>query len=126
MITRKQARILLAMTAVGLAGCAVRPRFMTMGNAAPIVRARSASQGEELPEQTVVPALIARLSDPDPVVRLSAHHALTKRTGKDFGFVPWADQSERDKAIARWRKWWSERAAPAAASAAAARSPRIN
>ncbi|GAC1316095.1 MAG: hypothetical protein NVSMB14_15580 [Isosphaeraceae bacterium] len=123
MITRKQARILLAMAAaVGLAGCAVRPRFMTMGHAAPIVRARSASQGEELPEQTVVPALIARLSDPDPVVRLSAHHAPTKRTGKDFGFVPWADEAERAKAIARWRKWWTESGVPAPA----ARSPRIN
>lgn len=110
MITRKQRRFLLAAAAaLGLLGCAVRPRFLTIGHAAPIVRARSASQGEGLPEETVIPALIARLSDPDPVVRLSAHHALRKRTGRDYGFVPWADEAERAKAIDRWRRWWNER-----------------
>ena len=91
--------------------------FLTIDHPAPIVRARSVSRGDELPEQTVVPALIARLSDPDPVVRLSAHHALRKRTGKDFGYVPWADESERAKAIARWRQWWNERSAQIAQTA---------
>jgi hypothetical protein len=59
----------------------------------------------------VVPSLISRLDDPDPVVRLSAHEELKRRSGKDFGYVPWADRSERAGAVVRWRAWWNERQA---------------
>jgi hypothetical protein len=53
----------------------------------------------------VLPALVERLSDSDPVVRLAAHEELRKRTGCDFGYVPWADPEEQVGAIDQWRDW---------------------
>ena len=50
-----------------------------------------------------VPALIGRLEDADPVVRLAAHEELRRRTGRDFGFVPWAEPGgtrRRDRPMA--------------------------
>ena len=48
-------------------------------------------------------ALVERLSDTDPVVRLAAHEELRKRTGRDFGYVPWASPEERAVPIEQWR-----------------------
>ena len=62
---------------------------------APIVRARSVGLGDDLPEGQVVPALIDRLDDPDPVVRLAAYEELQQGHGPDFGFVPWAGEADR-------------------------------
>jgi hypothetical protein len=53
----------------------------------------------------VVPALVDRLADSDPVVRLAAYEELRRRTGRDFGYVPWASPEERAVAIDRWRTW---------------------
>lgn len=97
---------------VGSLGCSIAPRdFLGLGDAAPLVRARAAGMGEHLPESMVIPALIDRLNDTDPVVRLSANEQLKKRTGQDFGFVPWADPPDRAKAVARWKAWNSARRA---------------
>jgi hypothetical protein len=51
----------------------------------------------------VVPALVNRLDDADPVVRLAAYEELRRRTGHDFGYVPWASPEDRAGAINRWR-----------------------
>jgi len=91
---------------IGL-GCGIAPKgFRSLNNPAAIVRARSVGYGDNLPDARVVPALIDRLNDTDPVVRLSAHEELKKRTGQDFGFVPWGQPSERSQAVARWKQWW--------------------
>ena len=83
---------------------------------APMVRAVSARSrtrcrwcgpgrraGRAPADSQVIPALIERLADADPVVRLAAHEELRKRTGRDFGYVPWASPEERAGAIGRWR-----------------------
>jgi hypothetical protein len=57
----------------------------------------------------VLPALLTRLGDSDPVVRLAAHEELRKRTGQDFGYLPWASSDERSSAIARWRAWLAQK-----------------
>ena len=62
---------------------------------APIVRARSVGPGRKLPQGQVVPALIDRLEDSDPVVRLAAFEELKKGTGRTFGFVPWGGDTDR-------------------------------
>ena len=91
-------------------GCGLGPRnFRAIAHPAPIVRARAAGLGEDLPEEMVLPALIARLNDSDPVVRLAAHEELRKRTGQDFGYLPWGDAAERGQAISRWQAWWQQR-----------------
>ena len=98
-------------------GCGIAPRsFVGVYNPAPIVRARAVSLGQGLPETVVVPTLIDRLDDPDPVVRMSAHEELKRGTGQDFGFVPWADPSERERAVTRWQRWWKDRQAALANS----------
>ena len=48
------------------------------------------SLGYGQPDSVVLPALIARLDDPDVVVRMAAHEELKRRTRRDFGYVPWA------------------------------------
>lgn len=102
---------------MGLPGCSIAPRtFQGLTHPAPIVRARAVGLGNELPEWQVIPPLIDHLDDPDAVVRLSAHEELRKRTGQDFGYVPWADAAERAPAVARWRGWWNNRKATLAKS----------
>lgn len=63
------------------------------------------SLGDRRPSAEVIPALVARLDDPDPVVRLAAHEELKERTGQDFGYAPWEEAPERQAAVARWRAW---------------------
>jgi hypothetical protein len=87
-------------------GCGLGPRnFRKFQHPAPLVRARAIGLDEGRPDSQVVPALIGRLEDPDPVVRLAAHEELRRRTHRDFGFVPWASFEERSGAIGRWWAW---------------------
>jgi hypothetical protein len=56
----------------------------------------------------VLPVLVGQLGNGDPVVRLAAHEELRRRTGQDFGYVPWAPAEERSDAVERWRAWVGE------------------
>ncbi len=97
------------------AGCSLAPKsFRDMIHPAPIVRARAVGLDDQQPEWVAVPALIARLNDPDRVVRMTANDGLKERTHRDFGFVAWASPEERGQAIGRWKAWWEERRAQAA------------
>ena len=99
-------RVALVAAAVPSSGCAHGPRrFGKIENPAPLVRARAVGLGRRQPDSQVLPALIGRLGDSDPVVRLVAHEELRKRTGQDFGYFPWASLEERSSAIERWRAW---------------------
>ena len=90
-------------------GCASGPRNSPkVQNPAPLVRARAVGLGRRQPDSQVVPALVDRLADADPVVRLAAHEELRERTGRDFGYVPWASLEERASAIDRWRAWMGQ------------------
>jgi HEAT repeat protein len=104
----------IGLAALLLAGCTLAPRkFRDLNDPAPLVRARAVALGEELPKSVVVPALLERLDDGDPVVRLTAHEELKRRTGQDFGYHPWDEAAERQKAVSLWRAWWEGRLAPA-------------
>jgi hypothetical protein len=107
----------LALALAFAGGCSIAPKtFRGLSHPAAIVRARAVGLGQQLPEAEVIPPLIGRLDDPDAVVRLTAHEELRKRTGQDFGYVPWADVAERAPAAARWRDWWEGRKATLAKS----------
>ncbi len=103
--TAALALILLA-TSQGC-GMAKARNFRKIQHPAPMVRARALSLGDRKPGAQVVPALVGRLDDPDPVVRMAAHEELKQRTGRDFGYVPWAEDPERQAAVGRWRDWLS-------------------
>ena len=95
-------------------GCSIAPKsFRDVESAAPLVRARAVGLGEGLPDSAAIPALLDRLTDPDPVVRLSAHEALKRRTGQDFGYTPWGEINDRAAAVTRWRQWWANKQATA-------------
>jgi hypothetical protein len=84
-------------------GCGLTPHaFRKYQPPAAAQRARTTSD--------VLPALVARLDDDDPVVRMAAHEDLRRRTGQDFGFVPWAPREERAAAVQRWRDWTASHA----------------
>lgn len=96
-----------ALTLSSINGCSFAPKhFRGIDDPAPITRARSISLGSKLPQERVVPALIDKLEDRDPVVRMAAHEELKKGTGRTFGFIPWGGETERASAVARWRSWW--------------------
>jgi hypothetical protein len=106
---------LLLMMAASGAGCSLAPKsFRDMIHPAPIVRARAVGLDDEEPEWVAIPAMIERLNDPDRVVRMTANDGLKERTRRDFGFVAWAPEAERARAVERWRAWWKERQAQAA------------
>ena len=108
---RLRRRFVLALASFGLTtpfGCGVAPKaFSQLGkNPAAINRARAVGLGEAKSDDNVVPSLIARLEDTDPVVRLTAHEDLKRRTRQDFGFIPWAESAERAPAVEQWKAWW--------------------
>jgi hypothetical protein len=95
-----------------VAGCGVGPRhFKAMADPSPIKRARAVGLGKNLPDEQVIPTLIGRLEDKDPIVRISADEELKRRTGQDFGFTSWAEPDDRAKAVGRWKGWWNSRQA---------------
>jgi len=106
-------RIGLTIARIGVAGalalsmgCAHTPKIARkMQQGAPLWRARSIGMASRAPDSQVLPALVGRLNDGDPVVRLAAHEELRRRTGQDFGFIPWAAAQERSPAVERWRAW---------------------
>jgi hypothetical protein len=107
-------------------GCAHGPRrFGKIEHPAPLVRARAVGLGHRHPDSRVLPALVDRLGDADPVVRLAAHEELRRRTGQDLGYVPWAGPEERSAAVNRWQTWLGQGGAGASAKrrAAASRQP---
>jgi len=88
-------------------GCGIAPKsFAKMTDPAGLIRARSVGLAKNQPAQRAVPALIDRLEDHDPVVRLVAYEELKKETGKSFGYVPWSGDKDRAGAVERWRAWW--------------------
>jgi hypothetical protein len=97
-------KAILVIVVAPIWGCAHGPRsFRKVQNPAPLVRARAVGLGRRQPDSRVMPALVERLSDSDPVVRLAAHEELRKRTGQDFGYVPWASAEDRAGPTERWR-----------------------
>jgi hypothetical protein len=67
------------------------------------VRASAAKESKLL-----VPNLIGRLSDADPLVARLAQSALKQLTKQDFGPKKGATAAEKSQAIAAWRRWWSK------------------
>jgi hypothetical protein len=105
-IRRSVAKVTVFVVLLQTWGCAHGPRsFDKIQNPAPLTRARAVGLGGRKADAQVVPALVGRLGDSDPVVRLAAHEELRRRTGQDFGYVPWASAEERASAIGRWRAW---------------------
>jgi hypothetical protein len=95
---------------LSISGCGLGPRnFRKITHPAPLVRARAMSLGYGRADAVVLPALVERLDDGDVVVRLAAHEELKRRTGHDFGYLPWGSSLDRSAAISRWQSWLTGR-----------------
>jgi hypothetical protein len=93
-------------------GCAHGPRDgRKIRTATPLARARAVGRANGQSDSGVMRTLVTRLGDVDPVVRLAAHEELRRRTGCDFGYVPWASDEERAVPMERWRAWVEQGAA---------------
>ena len=70
-------------------GCAHGPRsFQKVDSPAPLVRARAVGLGRSRDDAKVIPALVNRLDDSDPVVRLAAYEELRHAHGAGFWLCP--------------------------------------
>lgn len=104
----KPARFSCAFATLALASCSSAPKsFLSVSDPAAINRARAVAFGQQHSDAAAIPALIDRLTDDDPVVRLASHEALKKRTGQDFGYLPYAEGDELAASVQRWKQWWA-------------------
>lgn len=111
---------------VALPGCTLAPKsFVQSDDPAPLVRARALGMGNNVPDRYRMPALIAKLDDPDAVVRMTAIEELRRRTGQDLGYQPYADDAERRASVAAWKSWW-QRQQNAALASPQQPVPRVN
>ena len=100
--------LICGLPVIFLTGCSMAPKsFLSMSDPAAINRARAVSFGRSEPDSAAIPVLISRLTDDDPVVRLASHEALKKRTGQDFGYLPYAEGDELNTSVSRWQQWWA-------------------
>jgi hypothetical protein len=127
-ISRWIGKVALIAATAYVCGCAHGTRDVRkVRTATPLARARAVGRANGQPDSGVMRTLVGRLADADPVVRLAAHEELRKRSGCDFGFVPWASDEERAEPLARWRAWLDQGAISQpqmARSVAPPRSPR--
>ena len=108
LMTGRHYQGILGIFVLGLsAGCSLAPKsFVQSNDPAPLVRARSMALNQSQPDSVMVPALIARLNDPDAVVRMTASEELKRRTGQDFNYAPWEDEQGRAQSMMAWQNWW--------------------
>lgn len=105
--THRSTALAAALAGAAAAGCSIAPKsFLAVNDPAPLVRARAVGMGEGMSDARVIPTLIAKLDDPDGVVRMTAIEELKRRTGQDFGYVPWGGPEDRARSVAAWRGWW--------------------
>jgi hypothetical protein len=105
-ISRWIGKVALIAGTAYVCGCAHGTRDVRkVRPATPLARARAVGRANGLPDSGAMRTLVGRLADADPVVRMAAHEELRKRSGCDFGFVPWASDEERALPLQRWRAW---------------------
>ena len=94
-IGRRIAKVAWAIALTQCWGCAHGPRnFRKIQNPTPSSRTRAVGLGGRKPDSQVVPALVGRLEDRDPVVRLAAYEELRRRTGRRLRLPPLGEPRE--------------------------------
>jgi hypothetical protein len=102
----KKTLIVLVTCAAGLStGCQSPPAWKSLRTEDPIKRVNAIQQAAKENKRNEIPELIFLLDDEEPVVRMYAIHALREMTGEDFGYRYFDSESERAKAIEKWRQW---------------------
>ena len=73
-----------------------------------VVRGQAAEALGSLAVREAIPDLIKLLDDPKSYVWTRAAAALRQITGEDFGLRGVLQESDRVKAIEKWKQWWRE------------------
>ena len=98
---------ILVVTLLLLTGCGFlslgQPNLASHDPALKIPAIKAAARHHD---QAAVPVLIQALSSSDSAIRFYAIYALRQITGHEFGYVYYAPQRQRDKAITQWKKWF--------------------
>jgi hypothetical protein len=75
----------------------------------PAVRQKAAREAGARGDERFVPELIELLDDPDPGVRLTAHGALERLTGRRPASRPYDEPARRREEVESWRAWYTAR-----------------
>ena len=95
---------LLAALVVVIQGCTSNAmQRRRLASDYPLDRAQAAVALAQAGDAGAVHRLVELLDDDDRGVRLYTILALERLTGRTYGYVYYASQSERDAAVARWR-----------------------
>ena len=112
-LAQKVTTILLCAMASLVQGCLLGTRdlYQQFQHEDPSVRIGAVHEAGSSGDNKSLPYLVDRLSDSEADVRFYAIIALEKLTGQRRGYRYWAPVAEREKAVARWRRWLDERGA---------------
>ena len=107
-----------AVLVLPLAGCGPTrtPYPESLNSHRPEERILAAKHAAEIGDRDVIGILVDRLEDDDEAVRLFAILALEKLTGTRHGYDYHADQSLRQRAVERWRRYVALQSASSPAS----------
>jgi len=96
-----------------LAGCGPSrtPYPASLNSNRPEERILAAKHAAEIHDRDVIGILVDRLEDDDEAVRMFAILALEKLTGTRHGYDYAADQTERQRAVQRWRRYVAQQGA---------------
>ena len=96
-----------------LAGCGPQrtPYPAALQSERPEERILAVKHAADVRDQNAIPALVERLEDDDEAVRFYAILALDRLTGTRLGYDYQSVDTERWRAVERWRSWVRERAA---------------
>ena len=105
------ARILFCLaSALCVVGCATpeTPYPASLNSERPDERALAARHAADIDDRSVIGILIDRLEDEDDAVRFYAIAALERLTGSRRGYRYYEPESERLRAVQRWRGFLSQ------------------
>ena len=76
------------------------------GNDSELVRTAVFRLFSQFGDERVIDVCIEGLADSNEYVRDYANQALSRISGEDFGFKPFAAPGRRESAAAKWARWW--------------------
>ena len=92
-----------------LAGCRPGAPDRPLQDTDPVFVIPAVKEVAQEDDERDVPRLIELLSSEDAAVRAFTNESLRRVTGQDFGFQFWADEPQRDAAVARWKRYAAAR-----------------
>jgi len=107
-----------AVGGAGAGGCNEPTGPRTVANEDLNIKIPAIRVAGEHKDLTAAPELVRDLESDDPALRMYAILGLREMSGKDFGYVYYADVEKRRPAVAKWRQWLGQQGAATRPSSA--------